>query len=184
MNYPSRSLICILLFLGLTIDKVDDLIKEAAPRRLKNMVKQVCKIQSKLKPLKNQKKGLLNFLDLMYWLLVWDNRFQLFHYFDEKIDKLASPWKICIYPRYEKNSRLDKLLDKFAADTSSSNKTYYKVYLYDDYNGECGKKLKLYLPAWIVGKTLKLLKERKALDDNKAAQEINLGLDVDAISIF
>ena len=171
------------MHVGLTIDKVDDLIKEAAPRRLKNMVKQVCKIQSKLKPLKNQKKGLLNFLDLMYWLLVWDNRFQLFHYFDEKVDKLASPWKICIYPRYEKNSRLDKLLDKFAADTSSSNKTYYKVYLYDDYNGECGIKLKLYLPAWIVGKTLKLLKDRKALDDNKAAQEINLGLDVDAISI-
>ena len=110
----------------------------------------------------------LNYMDPLYWLSNFRKRDQLFKYLSSlHKNDWASPWKVCVVPhsfkQLQRNPKGRKFLDpKSTTDTSSSSfDRGYIVYIYDDYEGKFKKKLNLSLPAWVVGKTLKLLLDRK-----------------------
>ena len=75
---------------------------------------------------------------------------------------LSSSWKICVLP----NSSSLKKERKFTSienseDTSNlSFMSGYDAYSYNDIEGYYRKKLNLQIPAWVISKTLALLRER------------------------
>ena len=75
---------------------------------------------------------------------------------------LSSSWKICVLP----NSSSLKKERKFTSienseDTSNlSFMSGYDAYFYNDIEGYYRKKLDLQIPAWVISKTLALLREK------------------------
>ena len=145
---------------------------------MEKTVHQVAGIEAMVKSLRYRHRW-LNYMDPLYWLSNFRKRDQLFKYLSSlHKNDWASPWKVCVVPhsfkQLQRNPKGRKFLDpKSTTDTSSSSfDRGYIVYIYDDYEGKFKKKLNLSLPAWVVGKTLKLLLDRKIKADNQTAQEI------------
>ena len=106
----------LILLLGLTVSKTEELFKKARARRLEKTAKQVGTIEAMLKSTKSRTK-FLRTLDPVYWITNFGNNDKLFKHLDSFLqeNETATPWKVCVLPHSRKhdhdNSKGRKFLD-------------------------------------------------------------------------
>ena len=172
-------------FQGLAISKSEETFREAKVRRLKKTAMEVAVIEEVLLSLQS-KKSWFKYLSPSYWIKNSRKSAMLFQHLKMLHDVSSptltllkpSPWKICVLPHSFEHLRNNpggtKFLDPKSNndDNSMSMDNDYNVYIYNDLEGKYASKLNMTIPAWIVGKTLAILLERKIQANDQSAEEI------------
>ena len=130
-QYIFASECTLILLLGLTVSKTEELFKKARARRLEKTAKQVGTIEAMLKSTKSRTK-FLKTLDPVYWITMFGNNDKLFKHLDSFLqeNETATPWKVCVLPHSRKhdhdNSKGRKFLDPDVGFCFRSTKKYMK----------------------------------------------------------
>ena len=170
---------------GSTISHSEEIFREAGVGRLEKTATQVADIEEVLHSLQN-KKSWFKYLSPSYWIKNSKKRAMLFQHLKMLHEESStmpttlkpSPWKICVVPHsfehLKNNPGGRKFLDPKSNNDANSMTmdNEYDVYIYNDLEGKYSTKLNMTLPAWIVGKTLAILLERRIQANDQSAEEI------------
>ena len=154
------------LLIGLTVSKTEDLFKEAGAVRLEKTVDQVAGIEAIF-----QSQSQESWLNPLFWLKKVNQKGKLFEYLASlRKSYQASPWKVCVLPHSQQQLKTNangrqflNIKGNLESTSSSSFDSGYNVYVYDDDEG-CFHEPKLdnlYIPAWVIGKVLMMLKDQE-----------------------
>ena len=151
------------LLIGLTVNKTDELFKKAGIVKLQKTVNQIISIDCALGT---------DFMQKCMPSL--GRRLKIFSYlhshFNKNVEKIPSPWKICVMPHSRRSSGRKVMLGNNASAVSFDQP--YPVYLYNDVECSRKEKLNFTLPSWVILHTLHLLEQRKNVENEDNIKEM------------
>ena len=151
------------LLIGLTVSKTDELFKKAGIVRLQKTVNQIIAIDCAFGTELMQKC----MPNLGRRLKIFSHLHSLFN---KNVEKIPSPWKICVMP-HSRRSTGRRVMHGNDASAVSFDKAY-PVYLYNDVECTRKEKLKFTLPSWVILHTLNLLEQQKNNENAENVKEM------------
>ena len=142
------------LIVGLTVNKTEELFKEAGVIRLEKTALQVMGLEDVL-----VREKMMTIIPKS-WRKNYSKITQLFPFLDAVDEKKVT--KICVKPFELKRKNLfmkDSTILASSLISMYENRSY-PIYIFEESKGGRGSKLKFHLPGWIVQKTLDTIKER------------------------